>query len=141
MSLLRWVLLLLAGCLLAGCASASAWAVLPDAAPSPAVVVTGDPARGEALFRVGVSGTPPCSACHQVTTGGAGFSLGPNLLNIAEQAGTRRAGVSARQYLEDSILRPRDFIVPGFRDMMYNGFADHLSAQELADLIAYLLTL
>lgn len=140
MSPLRWILLLLAGCLLAGCAGASAWAVLPDAAPPPAVV-TGDPARGVAIFQAGVSGTPPCSACHQVTQGGAGFSLGPNLHNIAEQAGTRRAGVSARQYIEDSILRPRDFIVPGFRDMMYDGFADHLSAQELADLIAYLLTL
>lgn len=141
MSLLRWILLLLTGCLLAGCAGASAWAVLPDAAPPPVAAVVGDPARGAAIFQAGVSGTPPCSTCHQVTQGGSGFSLGPNLHNIAEQAGTRVEGVSARQYIEDSILRPRDFIVPGFRDMMYAGFAEHLSAQELADLIAYLLTL
>lgn len=139
MSPLRWILSLLTGCLLAGCGGVFVEAFVPAVTPPPAVV--GDPARGAALFQTSIDTAPPCSACHQVAQDSHGFNLGPNLWGIAERAETRLAGVSARQYLEDSILRPRAFIVPGFRDMMYDGFANHLSAQDLADITAYLLTL
>lgn len=138
MSLLKWLLLLLASCFAVGCAGLSIWTFVPDAMPP---AVTGDPVHGAALFQTGISEAPPCSACHQVAQGGSGFNLGPNLHHLAERAATRIAGVDARQYIEDSILHPHDFIVPGFRDMMYDGFAGHLSAQDVADLIAYLLTL
>jgi mono/diheme cytochrome c family protein len=103
--------------------------------------LAGDVARGQEIFRIGLSDSPPCLACHRTDEGGFAFSLGPNLMGIAERATTRIAGVTARQYLEASIMDPDSFVVPGYRDIMYPDFAEHFSAQDLADLVAYLLTL
>jgi cytochrome c len=140
MLILKTILMGLVVCVLAGCTGVASWAgILRADAAAPTLV--GDPARGELIFRTGVSESPPCSTCHQVTAGSYGFNLGPNLEKIAERAATRIAGQDARRYIEDSILHPHDFIVPGFRDIMYDQFDSHLSAQDLADLVAYLMTL
>ena len=104
--------------------------------------VVGDPERGAELFQIGANdAAPPCATCHQVVSGGFGFTLGPNLEGIQTRAATRIAGMSAEQYIEDSILHPDHHVVPGFRVSMYANYADHLSAQAVADLVAYLMTL
>ena len=103
--------------------------------------IIGDPLRGEMLFRAGVNDAPPCSACHLVAEGGTGFSLAPNLSGIATRAGGRIASLTAEQYIEDSILHPQNYVVPGYNVSMYTEYATHLSPQDLADLVAYLMTL
>lgn len=103
--------------------------------------VTGDPLRGEALFRAGVNDAPPCSACHLVVEGGTGFSLAPNLAGIATRAGGRIPSLTAEQYIEDSILHPQNYVVPGYHVSMYTEYATHLTPQDIADLVAYLMTL
>lgn len=140
MRLRRLVALSLAGLLLLGCAGSNLLRSLVRPG-RPAAVLAGDPARGAEIFSQGRNEAPPCMTCHLVTKGGYGFSLGPNLQGVAERAGSRIAGFSAPQYLEDSILHPAHFVVPGFHVSMYTDYADHLSAQDVADLVAYLLTL
>lgn len=110
-------------------------------APHPAPAAAGDAARGERLFREGVGGAPPCSACHLTAVGAPGFSLAPNLGGIAERAAGRIEGMTAQQYIEDSILHPTDLVIPGYHVSMFTDYADFLSPQDLADLVAYLLTL
>ena len=50
--------------------------------------------------------------------------------------------MSAENYICQSILDPGAFLVPGFSDgVMTQNFRETLNDQQLADVIAYLLTL
>jgi hypothetical protein len=117
--------------LLSGCAASP-----PMSAP-----IAGDVERGAQLFAQGRDEVPPCLTCHRVVSGQVGFSIGPNLAGIGERAGTQVAGLSAGEYLRQSILEPERYIVSGYRDIMYPDYSAHVTEQNIQDLIAYLLTL
>ena len=103
--------------------------------------VTGDTERGAQLFAQGREGVPPCLTCHQVVSGQVGFSVGPNLADIAERVRTQVAGLTAEEYLRQSILEPGRYIVSGYRNIMFPNYSTHFTEQDIQDLIAYLLTL
>ena len=107
-----------------------------------AVALVGDVARGDALFHHGRDGAPACSNCHSTTTSGKGgpLAIGPGLLGISERAATRVEGESAAEYVEDSIRHPGNYVVEGFSNIMYKDFARDYSDQDIADLVAYVLT-
>ena len=98
-----------------------------------------DAGSGEKLFNQSNNDAPACSACHAVS--GAGSSIGNSLAGIADAADTRVGNQSAQEYLYWSILRPGQYLVNGYSNLMYGGYEDSLEAADLADLIAYLLTL
>ena len=125
------VTLLTLALLLAGCVT------LPTV-PTP---IVGNEDRGAQLFAQGREDIPPCSTCHQTVSGQSGFSLGPILAGIGERAGMRINGLTAEEYLHQSIIEPGSYIVPGYRNMMYSDYNSHLTQQDVQDLIAYLLTL
>lgn len=114
---------------LAACGSAQAALVdLPE----------GDATRGAQLFTQSVNGAPACSTCHTLD----GTSLvGPSLQGYDAVAPTRVTNTSAEAYTHISIVQPATYLVSGFGNSMYNQYAQRLSPQEIADLIAYLLTL
>ena len=96
----------------------------------------GDPAKGKAVF----TGLGGCSACHDVANGIV--IVGPSLKGIAARAGTRKPGVSAADYLHESIVAPNAYVVQGFTaGVMTQSLAQTLSAQQINDVVAYLLTL
>ena len=111
----------------------------------------GDAARGEQLFAQQVkqaSGSnAPCKACHSLVPGE--ILTGPSLAGVASRAGSREPGKTAEQYIRESIQQPNAFIVPddpkfvqaNGKSAMPEGLGNLMSAQDLADLIAYLLTL
>ena len=103
----------------------------PTEAPaSPA----GDAGNGEALF-----GANGCSGCHST---GSNRVVGPGLSGIGTTGESRVAGLSADQYVNDSIVSPNDFIVEGFSPGLMPGtFGETLSEQDVADLVAYLISL
>jgi mono/diheme cytochrome c family protein len=108
----------------------------------PSQLLMGDAVHGQDIFEHGLNGAPACINCHSITAAGkVGFALGPGLRGIPEIAATRIADFSAALYLEDSIRFPNDYITPGFRGIMYADFAKNYSDQEIADLVAYLMTL
>jgi mono/diheme cytochrome c family protein len=97
-----------------------------EAAATPA----GDPAAGEQLFATN------CSFCH-----GAQNGTGPALTGMGERAATRIPGMSAADYIHQSIVDPSAYVVSGFSDnIMPKNFGDKFSAQEISDLVAYILT-
>ena len=52
------------------------------------------------------------------------------------------SATSAAEYLRESILDPNAFVVPGFAPgVMYQAYSSTLTDGEVADLVAFLLTL
>ncbi|MYD09782.1 MAG: cytochrome c [Chloroflexi bacterium] len=98
-----------------------------------------DPGSGEKLFNQSNNEAPACAACHAIT--GTGSSIGNSLAGLAAVATERVAGQSAAEYLYWSIVRPGQHLVAGYSNLMYADYEDSLEAADLADLIAYLLTL
>ena len=111
------------------------------ASPSVSDSHVGDAQRGARLFAQGWDEAPPCTQCHRVVSGQVGFTIGPDLAGVAERAETRIPGLTAEDYLRQSIVEPRLFVVSGYRNIMYPDYRVHLMERDILDLIAYLLTL
>lgn len=82
-----------------------------------------------------------CNACHTISGVSSG-TVGPVLDGLATRAATTVAGLTAEEYIHQSILEPSAYIVEGFPDgVMPQTFGDTLTEEQLADLVAFLLTL
>lgn len=99
----------------------------------------GDAANGEKIFLQAHDDAPPCSTCHSID--GSSDGVGPELSGYSAVAGSRVNGQSAEEYSFNSIMRPGLSLVQGFSNLMYTGYAQALGPSEVADLIAYILTL
>ncbi len=110
-------------------------ACTPAATPQP--LPAGDAARGAILFTQPIDGTPLCTGCH--TLDGSPLS-GPSLKGYGAVAGTRITGMSASDYTVQSLVNPASFLVSSYGNLMYNQYGQHLSGQQIADLVAFLLT-
>jgi cytochrome c553 len=108
-------------------------------AAEPMTTSVGDAQRGEQLYRNGANGAPACVGCHTLAT--SAYSIGPSLVGLAERAGQQVNGLDADAYIRQSILTPGAYVLNGYRYSMYADYANHLSEQDLADLIAFLQTL
>jgi mono/diheme cytochrome c family protein len=79
-----------------------------------------------------------CSGCHIVK--GQGGAIGPNLSTIGTVAGTRKPGMSAEDYIRESVTNPNAFVVPTFQPGVMPGtYGQTLSQDQLNQLIQYLL--
>lgn len=100
----------------------------------------GDAARGAVLFaEVRQPAGVACSGCHRADSDAR--LVGPGLATVGLRAETRRGGMSAGDYLHESIVAPGAFVVAGYFNMMPGSFGAAFSGEELDDLVAYLLTL
>ena len=81
----------------------------PPATDTPtAETPTAGPVDGEAIF----TSSGGCAACHTIeglTTG----AVGPDLTHIGTDAGTRKPGFSAEEYIFESIRKPEVFVAEG----------------------------
>jgi mono/diheme cytochrome c family protein len=104
----------------------------------------GDAAKGEALAT-----SQGCVGCHVASTTGPAWLPKPDQPGIGARAETRftDAGYTGKatspdQYLLESIVDPSAYKVPGFDTVqMPATYGQALTAQDAADLIAYMLTL
>ena len=87
--------------------------------------------RGKALFNDASAG---CFLCHVVA--GSGGARGPDLSHVGAVAGNRRPGMSAEDYLKESLMNPVAFVVPPFDNIMPP--FSRLSPEAINDLLAYL---
>lgn len=135
---------------LSACGERATPTPLPTVAAILQPLPPGDPARGEKLFRRTLLGSRPepgCITCHSLAP--ATVLLGPSLAEIAtrsdatiQQADYKGQAENVESYLQESIIAPNAYIAPGFApDVMRPTFATELSPQEIADLVAFLLTL
>jgi cytochrome c551/c552 len=101
--------------------------------PLPTLGPKGNPARGKPLF---VSNG--CGACHMFTPAGTTGRVGPNLNHLAASAQQANQGTLA-QFTRASIVDPGAYVAPGFpAGVMPTTYGSTLSAQQLADLVAFL---
>lgn len=101
------------------------------AEPTPAPTLDPVLARGQSAFQL------HCAACHSLA---ANTDLvGPSLAGIAARAATRVDGLDARSYLYTSIMRPGDYLVGGFQNLMPSTLAKSLSGEDIDAIVAYLL--
>jgi len=83
-------------------------------------------------------GKGACIGCH--TINGVGGQTGPEQSHIATVGATRKPGVSAEDYIRESILQPNAFLVPGYPPVMPS-FQGVLSDKEIDQIITYFMTL
>ncbi len=103
----------------------------------------GDFANGKSLYV-----TYGCSGCHGIPDEGIAAAIGPAQDNLAEVGATRIPGMTALQYVYESILHPSDFIAPdcpngpctGPPSAMPANFGDRMAPNpsDMTDLLVYL---
>jgi mono/diheme cytochrome c family protein len=96
--------------------------------------------QGEKLFhQATIDNQPGCATCHSLESGVT--IVGPSLAGIGSLAGGRVSGLSAEEYLRQSILEPNVQTVGGFTTNIMPAWSDKLTKEQVGDLVAYLLTL
>ena len=114
-----------------------------DAALVAVTALTGDPVRGKAIYngeaRTEVRARLACASCHMGGVQAPATEVTwANTLNI-RLADPAYAGRSPEYYIINSILHPNDYIVPPYASgIMPQTYPDQMTAQDLADIIAYL---
>lgn len=98
-------------------------------------------AIGRSLYGENTLGTNTgCRLCHSLEPGTV--LVGPSFAGVATRAETRVPGLSAEEYLRQSIVDPNAYVVDGFpKGQMFQNFADVLPDDEIDALVAFLLTL
>ena len=107
------------------------------ATPTPSPEEEADPvARGQRVYL-----DTGCGGCHTIDGLSAG-NVGPNQNNIGSVAATRIPGMSAEDYIRESILDPSAYVVEGYPDdVMPKNYSELLTSDELSDLVAFFLSL
>jgi cytochrome c oxidase subunit 1 len=126
---------------------AAAPAAPPAATPAAEAVPAGDATRGEQIFKQGAADAPPCAACHSLTPGQR--MVGPSLAGIATKATQEMAkpaytgkAKTVEEFLRESIVTPDAYVTEEFSPgVMYSNYGRQLTAEQIADLVAYLMTL
>ena len=73
-----------------------------------------------------------CVMCHAGPKIEEGGDVGPNLSGLAETAGQRKEGLSAEQFVAESIINPNAVIAEGFDpDTMPGDYASRITVAEL----------
>ena len=103
----------------------------------------GDAANGERLFNesiIGAASAPGCITCHSLEPGVV--IVGPSQSDVGTRAETAIEGMSAEDYLRQSIVEPNAHIADGYTaDVMYQNFGEELTNSQINDLVAFMLTL
>lgn len=101
----------------------------------------GDPAAGRRLYlRPPADARTACRACHSLEPGVT--LVGPSFAGIASRAATRVPGMSAEEYLYQSIVDPDAYVVEGFKKgQMVRDTAERLTDAQIRDLVGFLMTL
>ena len=110
--------------------------VLVATSCTPEPVATDPIARGRQVYR-----TLGCATCHEASISNLFRPVGPALEQAGRLGGQRVPGMSAEDYLRQSIIDPGAYLVPRYPDSMPRGLGEQLSPEDLAALVAYLASL
>jgi len=113
----------------------------PVLSPIDRLVAVRDAENGAELFETfQEAANYACSNCHLPDS--EKTNLGPGLLNIKDRAATRVEGMTAAEYIYQSIVDSKAYTVEGFDpDLMPQNWAEIYSDLQIFDIVAYLMTL
>ena len=101
-------------------------------------------ANGEKLYNqatLGSSSAEGCASCHNMDASEGDETDAPFTAGTATRAESRVPGLSAEEYIIDSIINPDAYLVEGYEaGSMYQTWGNDLSEAQIADIVAYLLT-
>ncbi len=81
-----------------------------------------------------------CNGCHKLTKADAAGTVGPDLDLLPQVAGERVPGMSAEDYVYQSIVDPNAYVVEGFApNIMPANFTQRMSEEEIRSLVEWLL--
>jgi nitric oxide reductase subunit C len=89
--------------------------------------------QGQAVF------SRECGSCHSLIEDT--IIVGPSLAGVATRAAMRLPDVDAQTYMMTSILRPGEYVVVGFDNLMPENLAKKLTGEEIDAVVVYLMTL
>jgi len=105
----------------------------PTPASPPAINPNSSAGRGQILFEAN------CAACHALVDGVV--LSGPSLAHIAVTAQTRIEGMTAQDYIRESIVNPDAYAIKGYQvGLMRQDFARSLTSDDVTNLVAFLMT-
>jgi len=115
----------------------------------PAAAAGGNADSGKKLFNepvIASAGSPGCITCHSLEKGKT--LVGPSMAGIATEAAAdvkkadyKGTAKTAEEFLKESIVSPDVMVTEGFQPGIMPKTYTKLSAQEVNDLVAYMLTL
>jgi len=110
---------------------------------APAVPAEAAPSTGGTREPANLFTTMACAACHvldQPQDSRNRGAIGPNMGNLAENAASRVVGLSAEEYIYQSITQPGAYVVEGYvAGIMPANFTDTMSDEEIRGLVDWLL--
>lgn len=111
--------------------------------PPEEVTISEAEATPERLVQLGRGiffGKGGCAVCHNIAKAGEKGGRAPDLQGIGARAGATKPGMSAKQYLIESLTQPQDFLVPGYPPIMppANKPPVGLNRIEMAATVAFL---
>lgn len=116
----------------------------PAAAETSETVETSEAADNESMVQAGRelydTGGPTGTACSTCHTLDGTTLVGPSFEGLSERAGDRIEGMSAEEYLHQSIVDPSVHLVEGYDDLMPDVYGDQLSEEQVNELVAFLMT-
>ena len=124
-------------------ATATPAATEPAATPAP--TPTPRPVQGNTVEEVLLNAG--CGACHAIGPIGEGHKVGPNLSLIGYEATGRIPGMTAEEYLRQSIVEPNYALAPTcpngpcMPNIMPQDYGQRLTAEQIDSIVAYLLAL
>lgn len=105
----------------------------------------GDPEQGQAL----AEGALGCTSCHVLTTVGPAWAAEGSVPAMGDRAADRITqsdysgnATTPEEYLIESVVLPDAYVVEGFQPgIMVSNFGDRITLQDMADLLAYMLSI
>ncbi len=102
----------------------------------------GNAENGEKLYKqttIGSASAPGCITCHSLEEGVV--LVGPSHYGVATRSAAAVAGMSAEEYIRESIVDPDAHIVDGFTaGVMYQNYGAELPEAQINDIVAFLVT-
>ncbi len=106
--------------------------------------IIGDAARGKELYNsktLGSNSAEGCVSCHNYDESKGKNDKAPYTAGTGTRAETRVPGMTAEEYIHESIINPNAYVVENYKEGdMYQKWGKELNDQQIADLVAYLLT-
>jgi cytochrome c553 len=118
--------------------------LLAACSSKPSGPVVGNAENGKKLYNsatLGSNSSAGCVTCHNYDESKGKADKAPYTAGTGARAETRVAGMTAEEYIHESIIKPNAYVVENYKEGdMYQKWSAELSEQQIADLVAYLLT-